>query len=343
VSTLNSTFQPVESSRRQLPWEVMSSLEDLHGQNFDNVAEALEATGLDYRVEKWYDEAVHPVTGERVRADKRVALVRPAPRGQSGKINLGVTGTNYGLQQNPEAFEVFDRLKREYGVKIVGAAEYRSGAAALFIGRLPEPVVLYRNGREDVTDLYVYGRNGFAGTTALYHDALSARISCTNVLRGGGSLGGVAGYSARHTRNVATKVRVNADALMADVDTYVRSFNDAAQAMVAQEIGEEAVDRFLAQLFPIKDAESEEHVQNVTTRRQAIKGLAYYSPTLEGFHGTPWAAVQGVTEFVDHYRPTRDDSDTLSRAEGAIEGKWSDLKTRAWDLAVDSFLRTPVS
>lgn len=331
TTAFRTITQPVEDSRRPLPWDAMGT--DLTAHDFDTVADALAATGLDYTVQKAADQAVMD-DGTIVPAHNRIALVRPAPKGGSGWLNLGVTGKGYGLIQNQDAFAVFDELKQNHGLVIETAAEFRHGGAALLIARMPRPVILHRGGVSDEVTMYAYGRNGFAGASTIHFDVTALRIGCTNALPG---LSGAAhqSFTVRHTTNAATRLEVQADRLIAYLSTLVDTTDVALQAMVDAEVGTAAVDAFLADMFPVtpKLKDNDRHINGINARRATVRTLME-SPNLAGFHGTAYAMLNGVTDYVDHYRPVKGKDTEVALAEGALEGWGADLKARAYNLAL---------
>ena len=323
-----------DPTRRHLPWDVMGS--QLTDGDYPSVAAAMAALGLDYTVTRAVDQARLP-DGGIVVSHNRDALVRPAPNGAPGHLHLGTVGKGYGLSQNAEAFAVFDRLRDAHGLKIIGGADYRAGTSAVLVGQLPEPVLLRRGGSEDMVNLYIYARNGFAGSSTVRFDLSTVVKSCTNALNLGALHGAIGTYSTRHTANITARLGINTDLLMDEVASYAGAFDAAAQAMIAETVSAAAVDRFLAEVFPITRPTNEVHVANVTERRIAVRSLITASPTLAGFHNTPWSLVQGVTEWADFYRPVRGDA-AVARAEDAmaVVGAVPDLKAKAWSAALST-------
>ena len=151
---------------RKMPWNVMGG--DLT-TGYATVDEAIEATGLDYEVEVrdlprlQYDEDGRLINNSIIQAKNLRTITRPMPDG-STKV-LAAAGTRYTPIQNRNAFKVADVLVGEYGAKIAGAADFRSGGASLLVLDLARPVVLdLPNGGTDTVDVDLLIKNAHDGS-----------------------------------------------------------------------------------------------------------------------------------------------------------------------------------
>lgn len=93
---------------------------------------------------------------------------------------------------------------------------------------------------------------------------------------------------------------------------------------------------FFKALYPDPEDASNKRAENVRLELTRLfeEGRGQ---TIPGIRHTSWAALHAVTEYVDHFRPTRGRND-LDRASRRLQSQWfgsgARLKARAWDLAL---------
>lgn len=317
---------------RRLPWDVMGK--NLSGQNYPDVATALQASGLDYRVEVM-DLYAAPRTqasvGEPnglIHAPSLRTIVRPMPDGTQ-KV-LAATGTRYTPIQNADAFTVADDLVRDHGSKIVGAADFRSGGSSILVVDVNTPVTLRKtDGDVDVTDLSVVIRNAHDGSSALTFAITGIRLECTNVLRAT-IAGAHATWKVSHTPNAQGRVDLAGQAIR-EVIAYRDAFTVAAQEMIDTEMTDREFQAIVQRMWPVRDDKRETKAGVAALARQAeVMDLYQSSDTLDGVRGTLWGGMNALTEWYDWARPVRQDDADVARAEGALDGPYARRKAGVW-------------
>ena len=236
MTTKDETLPSYSHSRetaRALPWNVMGAALTISATT---VADALRQAELDYTVRLIDVEAVTTVKGGandgapiRLPAENYRAVVRPLADG-SERV-LGITGRRFRPIQNVDAFAPADYLVSEFGAKIVGAADFRNGAASLLVCDLAEPVILDRpDGGTDRVDLNLLIKNTHDGSGALTLALTGMRFACTNAIQAA-LRASVRTWKITHTPNAAARLAIATTAIQEAV-TYRQEFTTMAQAMM---------------------------------------------------------------------------------------------------------------
>lgn len=329
TTTANTITGPQYGTSREMPWNVMGA--DLTGLAHTNLNAALTQSGLDFTVrtlpvvahEGAEDEplAFHTL----IEAEKSRAVVRPTPEGD--KV-VGMVGTRYTPIQNRDAFQVAeDLVGPKYGAKIVGMADFRHGGASIMAVDLQRPIIVTRDGVEDVVDLNLLVKNSHDGSSALTFALTPIRLACTNALQAA-IAGAARTWKISHTPNAQERVSLAVKAIHEAVG-YQEAFQAVAQDMMDTDMVEAEFARIVANLWKV-DPEATGKVADRKRDTQAqVMDLYKNSPTLEGLRGTRWGGYNALTEYLDHFRPVKGD-ESLARAEGALEGPNVRVKANMW-------------
>lgn len=282
--------------------------------------EAIVAAGLDYDV-----RLVELYTADGIPAGSRRGVLRTDTR----KV-IGVVGHRYAPVQNVESFGFFD------AVVGAGQAVYHT-AGALGLGEriwmlAKIPGELRVNGTDDLVERFLLLSNTHDGSGALRMFFTPVRVVCQNTLNVALAGGAQQGISIRHSGKIETKV----DAAQRALGLAVRYYDDLADLvgrMSHVQVGVESLRRYFESVVPDKPkAEDNGHAQSVRNRLHELfeHGKGNDMP---GVRGTLWAAVNAVTEYTDHERPTRAKSPEKA-AESRLRASWfgvgAETKGRAW-------------
>ena len=322
-----------KTTRRPLPWDVMGKA--LTKGVRKTVADTLAASGLDYTVEVREAVSGHAPRpdGSGINARTAIttpdfqALVRPMPDGTERV--LGFTKKRYTPIQNVDAFNAADILVREFGAKIIGAADFRAGDRSLIAVDLASPVTLTRpDGGEDRVDLDLIITNDHAGNAALTMALTPIRVACTNALPAA-IRDAERVWKISHTPNAQKRIEL-AEAAILKAVTYRDAFQEQAQAMMDQAMVDAEFQKLVAKLYPTK-GRGERAAEAAATVQSQLLAAWQTSPTIEGIEGTRWAGYNVVTEYLDHFRPVRGE-EAVSRAEGALDGPYVRQKAKLWQV-----------
>lgn len=260
-------------SGRGLHFFGMASARVLEGTH--TVATALEAAGLDWRVDK-IPAGYNDGDGNFVAAGAKFNLTQ---RADNGAI-LGQVGNQYTVFQNEQAFAFADELLG-FGAEFHAAGAYNGGANVFLIAKLPEGIKV--QGEEDM-DLYLDMMNTHNGSGAISWYATPIRRSCTNQTRLMISKA-VSSAKIRHTATASERVSQVAETLRL-VDVYKKDLEAGIVQLQSMEMELEEVSNFLNEW-----SESERVVKNV---------LETYNTSELVPRGNAWGVTNAITETLLH-------------------------------------------
>ena len=285
--------------------------------------ETIAAAGLDYEV-----ELAAMTTTEGIPVPHKRAVIRT-----DSKDVLGVVGNTYIPVQNWQAFNFLDAVVADGGLRYHTAGALRKGERIWLMAKLPGQIRV--RGTDDVSDKYLLLSNSHDGSSALRVHYTSVRVVCANTLSLADRLGRGEGITIRHQGNLASKVRQAQDVL----GLARRYFDDLAGQMdlLAQHKPSfDQVSAYFRNLVPDPEEGNKARAQNVRGElfRLFEEGKGQNMP---GVWGTSWAALNAVTEYTDHLRPTRAKTE-FDRAANRLESAWfgsgSVLKQKAFEAAL---------
>jgi|GEM_PF-2715430 len=271
-----------------------------------SIAEALRTANLDWEVEKvpTYDL----VDGKPVQVEGRFNVRRTT----DNRV-FDVVGRAYEPVNNLDALGLGDDLVQVGGAQFVAAGETAGGRGVWVAFELPEEITF---GGQDPHKLTGLLETTHDGKRAVRMHIAPVRFACTNVM----NLmvrGAVQRFSVHHTSKAPERLQEAALAVGL-VDDYVKAYEETGERLLKSQMGEKALDQFLARLIPARPRSADEVA--------AIKDLALNAPTNEFGRGTAYAALNAVREYYDHGRPTRT---TESAFIGAYTGVNAKMANRA--------------
>jgi phage/plasmid-like protein (TIGR03299 family) len=170
--------------------------------------------------------------------------------------------------------------------------------------------------------------NSHDGSTALRIVVTPIRVACWNSLALAIRHGH--GVSIRHTASAPQRV-AEARRALAIAHHEFDQFESVAQRMGATRYTESDMAGLVSTLFPGGESEPSARTEAI---RRSVQALFSTGIGHEDIAGTAWAALQAVTEYVDHHRPSRG-RDDHTRADTRLTSAWfgsgSLLKRRAYE------------
>lgn len=276
-------------------------------------SECLLKHGMNWKVTK------APVFVDGVKQDNMIAIKK-----EGSAQAFQIASERYEPIQNSEAFSFFDEITRTGQAKYVSAGQYRNGGVIWIRAKLPCDFSVLPG---DDLKTYLKIVNSHDGSQRLMIYPEVYRQVCSN-----GMHALVKEYaksvSVKHTEHAGSRFVFNAKKVLADEIEYFERFSLACRQMAKKEMDRLAIDSFLFELFETDRSKVETKTLN---QMGAIKTLALRSGIgleIPGVEGTAWAVYNGVTEFVDRYKPTKGDN----REYSADFGTGADMRERAFAL-----------
>lgn len=304
----------------ELPWHQLGTRLDEPA----TAAEAITAAGLDYEVE------LCPLTtmfGESV--PSRRAVLRADSRAV-----LGVVGETYQPIQNRECFGFLDGVVADEGIRYHTAGALGRGERVWMLAKLPETIRVKNS--DDVTEQFLLLSNSHDGSSALRVFFTPIRVVCANTLAAAHRTSHGRGIAIRHAGDLNAKInearkvlglaKYFYDDLALKVDHLASYYPTVKQ-----------LQSFFAELYP--DPPSGNKAKATSTRETLFRLFEDgRGQDMAAIRHTAWAAVNAVTEYVDHHRPTRGRT-PAERADRRLRSQWfgsgAQFKARAWKLALD--------
>ena len=278
--------------------------------------EALEKSNLDWIAE---EQQLLTASGKQVESHK--AIIRT-----DNNNVIGVVGKGYRPVQNSEAFAFFDSICKDHDVEYLYAKALNGGHKVFIEARIGNGNGQAEIRKGDIIENRIKLINSFDGSSGLKVMHTPYRLICTN--------GMIAPASAmekrvnlRHTQGIKEKYQ---DALIlfdASVNAF-QHFVEQSRILAQKTVDRAMVDRFLANLFPVKkNAENEES----TKYKNKLERIKEYINSGKGNNGsTAWDVYNGVVEYLDFEGKKADEK----RIQSNLFGNGAKVKEEAFEMAM---------
>lgn len=296
--------------------------------------DGFQRLGLDWEVEH------APITatladGTALELKDRFACIR-----SDNRADLGVVKDGYVTVQNTELAEMADLIAgQDAAIRVETAGSLNGGRRIFVLVRLPEVI---KASADDLVDTYVLLSNGHGGYASFNAYPTSIRVVCANTLRMS-EKDADKGVRFQHTGDMDAKLK-QARTALGLVREETKRFGEMVMALVKCKIHgadlrlwmQETADSLFGPVKKGVDAESsqrlvekrhelvEQWMQNLANERQAIRGI----------EGSAWAALNAVTEWMDHERG-RFEEDSSARAHNNLFGENSRDKQKVLRRALE--------
>jgi phage/plasmid-like protein (TIGR03299 family) len=321
-------------SAKKVPWHRLGTVTD----GALTAAEAIKAARMDWEVRLVPTYARDDVTGAWIldEANRHVVRDNPDPGDITLPILLGVVGRTYRPIQNVEAFTFLDTLVDEAGAYYETAGVLQNGQRIFVTMKMPDGIRLTCDGVEDLTEVYLLCTTSHDGSFSFTVAIVPLRVVCMNTLRialaKARSL-----WAVKHTQGAAGKIAEARQALGLTF-TYMGEWEALANQMASKVISDPDWQSVLDAMWPT-DSDSKRANTINGDRQDQVKSIYANSPSMLGWKGTQWGALNAITEWLDHSRPvlhsatTAGMSDDERRAVGTLySAPVDDLRQKAFKL-----------
>jgi phage/plasmid-like protein (TIGR03299 family) len=280
-------------------------------------AEAIEAAGLDYHVDK-KPMFTRGAGKHRVEVPDHFCTVRR----DTGDI-LGVVGARYTVLDNKDAFSFFDALVGEGEALFETAGALGQGETIWLLARLPGYI---RIGRHDEVKKYLLLTNSHDGSSMVRTKLSPIRVVCQNTLTSALE-GSEQEVRIRHTPSAVDHLQ-EAHKLLGLTNELYQQLEIIFNRMSLKRITEKQLIEFVKTLVP----DNEEASFNTKTEniRSKILELSETGAGSEYSRGSLWGALNSISEFTDHVQNTKDPQ---KRLNSVWFGGGERLKLKAFQLA----------
>jgi len=247
---------------------------------------------------------------------------------------LGVVGSDYHITQYSELFEFADALVGAATAMYHTAGTIRGGSRGWILAKLPTTLVIVPG---DVVEQYLMIGSAHDGSMANTAGFTSTRVVCANTFHA--AIPGLKNMiKIRHTRNVKERLEEARKVLKIGTQ-YFEVLGKRFQALAAAQITERMAREYFTAVFPLTQNAKGEDSTRIKNTHETLAFLFQEGRgnQLPGVKNTFWAALNAVTEYVDHVRGVKKNGNLKdSWAEAALFGSGLHVKQRAFDLALEA-------
>lgn len=265
-------------------------------------------------VRKWPSYATDPKTGLQIPKKGRVDIVRNNPV-RAGQIDfLGETGENFTIVQNEDHAEFLNTLVDESGAHFETAGSMYDGRQVFITMKLPGHINV---GGVDPIENYIATVNGHDGSMAFTLMTTPIRVVCKNTLNLAFNQSSNI-FRIRHTSG-AEKMMVQRVREALDISfDYLEDFQAEAEKLINTTMTQSQFEAIIEKEFGVPEDASKAAVTRSAKKIDEIAELFADGQTQDGIRDTAWAGFNALTEWADHFSPTRGNDQDNARAAKAL-------------------------
>ena len=276
----------------------------------------LKEAGLNYEIHGGEVMAAMPDGQNIITMPSRKLLYRSDTREA-----LSIVSDKYQVVQPAEVMEFFRDLTEEHGWQMETAGVLFNGAKYWALARTGQEL---RVMGQDQVDDYMLLATSCDGTMRTLAKRTSVRVVCNNTLS---IAQGGEGIRVSHS-SVFQPEKIKQEL---ELVTGWKVFEDQVQQLAERKVTNMEAINYIVSLLgdPAKPIEEQKSVQTMAQVLQLFDGRGK-GAELRSAKGTAWGLVNAVTEYVDWHKG----NDLSRRLDSAWFGKASELKEKAFDLAL---------
>lgn len=310
----------------EAPWHAL-------GTKLDKPAtakEAMAAAQLNWKVEK---TPLFIQTGEGgyTKIENKFVILKAKIGTKKDSTAFGVVGRDYTPLQNTEAFEFLDPIVGKGAAIYHTAGALGDGERIWVLAKLPSDI---RVVGDDITNKFLLLSNSHDGMSSVQIKFTPIRVVCENTLTMALSRGPT--IRVAHTKDVKERLH-HADRMLGIINKRFDGIQDVFQRMVKISMDRQKRNEYISEVFPEPTPSADEE-KFLKARRRVLDfrnlGLHLFENAkgndMTKVKGTLWAAYNGITELVDHWKPLKSSPTSL---ESVWFGPGYLTKARAFKIA----------
>lgn len=289
--------------------------------------EAMEKGHLGgWNVRKAPMQGVDPVTGKTYQVPNRNAVLADDPQTGGVRVFDAAVSDGFTIVQNEEHAALLNAIIDESGANFEMAGSINGGSRVFLSMKLPGHINV---GGIDPIENSLLAVNDHTGAMSFTLAVLPVRYACSNVLNtlwgGRSNL-----IRVRHTSGAQKNLVVKAREALEISFSYIEGFQEQAERLINTTLTQARFEEIIEREFGAPEDASAAAVTRAERKIEEITGLFAEAQTQDGIRDTAWAGFNALTEWADHFAPTRGDDADVARAAKAVFAP--SIKNRALEL-----------
>lgn len=269
---------------REAPWSGLGT----GVETAPTSADAIKLAGLDWSV---ISKPIYDADGNEI------PNYRANTRSKDNSV-LGIVTPRYQIVQNVEAFSFTDEiLKSDKDVHYETAGSLRDGKTIWLLAKMEDRKIL-----GDEVDPYICFTNTHDGTGSIKICMTPVRVWCQNTLNLALRTA-KRSWTTKHIGNISAKLE-QAKMTLGFAEQYMDELEQEATVLVDTKIENSYLEQLIDIMYPVDASTSERKLRNIQDMKDNIY-MCYGAEDIKKFKDTAWGAVNAVSDFVSHIRPSR--------------------------------------
>jgi len=268
-----------------------------------NWNEALSEYGIDFTVAKrpLFTQVANDTTPQLV--DNLYSIVREDT--WEPLSGVAVNG-RYQTIQNSDLADIGNRICAESGAEFVGGGTFKGGQIVWLQAKMPD--VIRIKDTNDVINKMITFITGHGGSHCFMAMPETTRVFCDNQMNAFGRSARDNGVKIRHTASAESRLAEADDTLLQVMNAY-RAFEVKCNFLADQRFSDLQMEESLRKVFGVKSDTAMDDVPTRTRNNmQTVRELFEGGLGISQWRGTAWAGLQAFTEYSNHHRSLRGDT-----------------------------------
>lgn len=251
--------------------------------------------------------------GSQVAMPGKYAVLRTNPVTSAAEA-LGTVGEAYKIIQNEEHAGLLNALVDESGAHFETAGALDGGRRVFITMKLPGHMQI---GGVDRVENYIAAVNSHDGSTAFTMMVTPVRIVCQNTLNLAFQ-DSKSQFRIRHTSGATNALAQHAREALDLTFKYLEGFQEQAEQLINASLTQTRFEELILQEFGVHKDSPLSTLTRTENKLDEMSRLFAEANTQAGIRDTAWAGLNALTEWDDHFSPTRGDDREGSRAKKAV-------------------------